>query len=191
VIRTSRLDRPASAPVTTYTSVTGEWDYPAPAVIGTGFGTFQGACSDTLEETSVNIIDPSDCATMYDFHSLGRWFDLDITFCGAEPEGVCQDESGGGPLFDTNGALIGIFSYGNRCGVNDFPAIYTRVSEFDSFIRNSVCEYSANPPAHCPPRPAGASAGNVSGGTCSSGHSEVVDEDKGIFGWISQIFELF
>jgi hypothetical protein len=48
-------------------------------------------------------------------------------------------------------------SSGDGCARPSVPGIYTRVSSFNDFIKNGICDLSANPPTYCndipPPNP--------------------------------------
>jgi len=74
---------------------------------------------------------------------------------------ACQGDSGGG-LFrlgeDYDGledVQVGIVSWGLQCGDEDFPGVYSRVSEHYDWIREHVCNLSDKPPRYfnCPAKP--------------------------------------
>lgn len=52
----------------------------------------------------------------------------------------CDGDSGG-PLMRRVGSswtLEGVVSFGNRCGLDNWPGIYTRVSEYESWIKRNL-----------------------------------------------------
>ena len=55
---------------------------------------------------------------------------------------LCSGDSGG-PLIipksdtDDTAVLIGIVSFGYRCGLSDAPGVYTRVTEYISWIQST------------------------------------------------------
>src|SRR4029079_3060994 len=61
---------------------------------------------------------------------------------GALGKDSCQGDSGG-PLVVERGAsarLAGIVSFGEGCGREGFPGMYTRVSAYADFIEHVLCE---------------------------------------------------
>lgn len=49
----------------------------------------------------------------------------------------CQSDSGG-PLVNVSGNLIGVVSWGNRCGLASYPGAYSRVSVVTSWITTTT-----------------------------------------------------
>jgi Trypsin len=44
---------------------------------------------------------------------------------------------------------VGISSFGQGCGEADFPGVYTRISAYETFILDQLCNQSGNPPIEC------------------------------------------
>lgn len=70
---------------------------------------------------------------------------------------ACDGDSGS-PLIipgaDVAGDIqVGITSFGEGCGLADFPGVYTRVSTYVNFIFDALCKHSDNPPIGCDASP--------------------------------------
>jgi hypothetical protein len=98
----------------------------------TGWGTTSsgGSRSDTLREVNIDRIADSTCGASY-----GSYFHSATMVCAGEMAGgqdSCQGDSGG-PLVTPLGAgafrLIGDTSWGNGCGLPNFPGVYGRVAQ--------------------------------------------------------------
>ena len=57
--------------------------------------------------------------------------------------------SKGGPLMTADGTQVGIVSFGSGCARAGIPAVYTRVSGFEPWIRQGICDLSGDPPDTC------------------------------------------
>ena len=76
------------------------------------------------------------------------WFILQIKdthMCTGVPEGGrdgCKGDSGGGLTVEAGdqSVLVGITSAGYKCGLPRVPAIYTRVSQFVSWLQDEVAD---------------------------------------------------
>jgi secreted trypsin-like serine protease len=63
----------------------------------------------------------------------------------------------GGPVIDTRGGdtnssnhiLMGISSFGNGCGTQDLPYVFTRTRKFYTWMRLEICRLTVSPPLHC------------------------------------------
>merc|ERR1719323_118151 len=69
----------------------------------------------------------------------------DTHMCTGVPEGGrdgCKGDSGGGLTVETGdqSVLVGITSAGYKCGLPRVPAIYTRVSQFVSWLQDEVAD---------------------------------------------------
>ncbi|KAJ9061012.1 hypothetical protein DSO57_1024897 [Entomophthora muscae] len=65
---------------------------------------------------------------------------------------ACQGDSGGPAISNQNGSnfLVGLVSYGYRCAEKGFPAAYTDILAFGTFINDSFGQNSPSPPASTP-----------------------------------------
>jgi Trypsin/RTX calcium-binding nonapeptide repeat (4 copies) len=104
----------------------------------TGWGTTSsgGSRSDTLREVNLDRIADSTCGASSSYGSL---FHSETMVCAGEIAGgqdTCQGDSGG-PLVTPIGGgafrLIGDTSWGNGCGLPNFPGVYGRVAQ------NPIC----------------------------------------------------
>lgn len=59
---------------------------------------------------------------------------------GVYAEDTCDGDSGGPlmKLMDNFWVIEGIVSFGRGCGLEGWPALYTRVSSFEQWIRSNV-----------------------------------------------------
>ncbi|CAB9520167.1 Kallikrein 1-related peptidase [Seminavis robusta] len=75
-----------------------------------------------------------------------------IQFCAGDmPLGgkdTCQGDSGGG-IFDENGLLVGIVSWGRGCAQPSQPGVYARISAIERWVAHMICQESDYPPADC------------------------------------------
>uniref|UniRef100_A0A3P9LE16 Peptidase S1 domain-containing protein n=1 Tax=Oryzias latipes TaxID=8090 RepID=A0A3P9LE16_ORYLA len=114
----------------------------------TGFGTLSSGgqevtffnvfknTSSTLQEVSVPIVSNTQCRDSYSSLTSNM-------MCAGLTEGgkdSCQGDSGG-PLVsknDTRWVQAGVVSFGYECAQPNFPGVYTRVSEYQSWISSQV-----------------------------------------------------
>jgi trypsin len=115
-------------------------------LITIGFGTRaqDGSISPDLLEVKVDVVNFATCDAAYN-----NELDNNSTLCAASPgKDSCNGDSGG-PILDLSGTIVGIVSLGIGCALPNFPGVYSRVSEADSFIRTGICELSSSPPDYC------------------------------------------
>jgi trypsin len=96
-----------------------------------GWGTliFQGPSTNILQTVIKPMFSMADCQEAYGVANVNP----DIQICsGEEGRDACQGDSGGGLIY--NNQVIGIVSWGNGCAFAGYPTVYTRVSEFHSWI---------------------------------------------------------
>ncbi|KXN67067.1 trypsin-like serine protease, partial [Conidiobolus coronatus NRRL 28638] len=113
--------------------------------IGWGRTYEGGKQSPVLLETKVPVSNYERCALNYSQAPGSVQYDIDNSkhICAGYPEGQtdsCQGDSGG-PLFVyENGKqiLTGVTSFGEGCALPDYPGVYTRVSNYSSWIKETV-----------------------------------------------------
>nr|XP_033501784.1 trypsin II-P29-like [Epinephelus lanceolatus] len=107
----------------------------------TGWGTIRSDGTSlpfpqTLQEVSVPVVSNTQCSSSYS----------DLTsnmMCAGLEEGgkdSCQGDSGG-PFVTKDGSkwvLAGVVSFGRGCALPDFPGVYARVSEYQSWISSQI-----------------------------------------------------
>jgi len=111
----------------------------------TGWGRLSefGQISPVLREVSLPIISNSKCMEMYRSSGQTEWIPNIFLCAGTRTGGKdsCEGDSGG-PLVvqGKNGRwqLAGLISWGIGCGDRNRPGVYTRISEFRSWINNVV-----------------------------------------------------
>lgn len=108
-----------------------------PSVIGWGSTYYGGRESASLREAQLPIWNTSTCDDAY-FQPI-----TEVFMCAGLVDGgrdACQGDSGG-PLqlyMDGNWVQIGLVSFGNRCAEPGYPGVYTRITNFMSWIRNNM-----------------------------------------------------
>ncbi|HET9909993.1 MAG TPA: serine protease, partial [Anaerolineales bacterium] len=104
----------------------------------TGWGAIAsgGPLADRILEVQIPVITNTNCNNAY--NPFGFTIASSMLCAGSAGKDACQGDSGG-PLVVPSGnkwTLAGIVSWGIDCGVN--PGVYTRVSDFVSWINTSV-----------------------------------------------------
>ena len=93
-----------------------------------------------LKEAELPLVDGAACKQAY----VGSGKSIDgRTLCAGYPEGgkdACQGDSGGPLVMRREGgyAQVGIVSWGAGCGVAGKPGVYTRVSAFADWIKDTT-----------------------------------------------------
>ncbi|RVE70025.1 hypothetical protein OJAV_G00083860 [Oryzias javanicus] len=104
----------------------------------TGFGTltFGGAVPSTLQEVSVPIVSNTQCNASYG-SITSNMICAGLTAGGKDS---CQGDSGGPLVTEQSGRWIqaGIVSFGRDCALANFPGVYTRVSEYQTWINTQI-----------------------------------------------------
>lgn len=133
---------PSLLPALTNTTEEGQ----GASIAGWGAINFHGPRSDTLLDGTVTVIGQQECATkLQSFRNIeiGR-----TKVCARDLKGsvdACQGDSGGPMMVNRMAAdgkmhffLLGVVSFGYRCAVPGFPGVYSRVTEYDDWIRQTV-----------------------------------------------------
>lgn len=124
-------------------------DLPQPgeyySVVGFGEKLGRSEFSQELREVDVPVLSHKACSR----HFRGDIDDHTMICAGGEKgRDSCTGDSGG-PLLTTNGSQVGIVSFGDGCARAKVPAVYTRVSAFRTWIMQTVCRESNEPPPSC------------------------------------------
>lgn len=114
----------------------GEEARPGDPAIVTGWGrTRENLMSGRLQFADVEIIDRSLCELAYSEDGglsegkicAGRYRVLGLT------KDSCTGDSGGGLV--VAGRLAGLVAYGKKCGLPDYPGVYTEIALFSDWIK--------------------------------------------------------
>ena len=103
---------------------------------------------DQLRQVTIGVIPNDECKASYVAFGQATNASLTITpneICAGSPEGAkdsCYGDSGGplvAPLGDGKGYVqVGIVSWGIQCGNPALPGVYSRVSTFDTWIKDTM-----------------------------------------------------
>ncbi|KAG5682292.1 hypothetical protein PVAND_011652 [Polypedilum vanderplanki] len=117
-------------------------------VAGWGSTSFGGPASATLQEVQLPIVATADCSFNYKLYFPNQVFDDNILCAGFSQGGKdsCQGDSGGGLVIQQLSAdgtyyyynIIGIVSYGYECARPGFPGIYTRITQYITWIQSKI-----------------------------------------------------
>ncbi|XP_024118637.1 trypsin-like [Oryzias melastigma] len=103
----------------------------------TGFGTLSsgGSSPSTLQEVSVPIVNNTECNASYGTIT-SNMICAGLTAGGKDS---CQGDSGG-PLVSKKDRWVqaGVVSFGEGCAQANFPGVYARVSQYQSWISSQV-----------------------------------------------------
>lgn len=139
-------------PVTEFPTI--EWEAPSESfsdpgteILSIGWGYTQegnGVVENDLRKVQLETLSTSRCSVMYggsitdnNLCTLGQW-DRKTKSRGD----ACSGDSGGPNFYqkDKDTVLLGVTSWGRGCGRKDYPGVTTRVSSYDSFIRETIGE---------------------------------------------------
>nr|XP_034830046.1 trypsin-3-like [Maniola hyperantus] len=103
----------------------------AALVSGYGIISYEGPVSSVLRAATVEIVGQDICTRAY--RRIAKISDgMLCAVANNPPRDACQGDSGG-PLV-VKGTLVGIVSWGEGCANITYPGVYTRVSEYYSWI---------------------------------------------------------
>lgn len=106
-----------------------------PTIVGWGSTKTGGSTVNALRQAQVPIVANEACKTSY--APVTKLTITENQLCaGTGTVDTCAGDSGGPMLSDQFGryAVIGITSFGVKCGDNSFPGVYTRVDKFLDWI---------------------------------------------------------
>uniref|UniRef100_A0A672KSF8 Zgc:123295 n=1 Tax=Sinocyclocheilus grahami TaxID=75366 RepID=A0A672KSF8_SINGR len=111
----------------------------------TGWGRLQpgGQVPDILQEVMIPIVNNSACANAYGGRITSNMICAGLLNQGGKDS--CQGD-GGGPMVSKSGSLwiqSGIVSFGKGCAEPKYPGVYSRVSQYQDWIKSNT---GSNPP---------------------------------------------
>lgn len=117
-------------------------------VVVTGWGAteFRGPTANHLQQGIISVVSNTECKEK--FKKFNNVEIGESKMCARDLRDevdACQGDSGGPLVLFKRGDdrkyrfyLVGVVSFGYRCAVKGFPGVYTRVTEFDDWIRKNV-----------------------------------------------------
>lgn len=105
----------------------------------TGFGrTLQGSRSEIKQKLGIKVYDQEKCRAKF-ATKKAEIIAKQLCAGGDFAKDSCHGDSGG-PLMKLQKVwtLEGVVSFGNRCGLEDWPGVYTRVQAYVDWIRENV-----------------------------------------------------
>jgi len=115
-------------------------------IAGWGATSFRGPTSNVLLQGLISVVTNQECKEK--FSQFNNVEIGDTKICARDKNDridACQGDSGGPMVVlkrsgdnDWRYHLIGVVSFGYRCAVKGFPGVYTRVTEYDQWIRDTV-----------------------------------------------------
>ncbi|XP_031416590.1 serine protease 27-like [Clupea harengus] len=95
----------------------------------------------TLQEVDVPVVGNSDCQRAYSSNSISITNNMVCAgLLGQGGKDSCQGDSGG-PLVSKQGSVwvqAGVVSFGIGCALAEFPGVYARVSQYQSWINTRI-----------------------------------------------------
>ncbi len=120
-------------------------------VIGWGTTSSGGESSDLLLEAEVEYMMNEQCNDAYSV-DVDMDMDMEVITDGmmcAASDGIdtCQGDSGGPMMLASDGGdpvQVGIVSWGYGCAHPDYPGVYTRVSYYADWIKETACAFTGD-----------------------------------------------
>jgi len=139
VICLPEVNEPVPAGTTCLTSGWGWTDWERPEA------------SPVVNHVVVPVVDWQECKNKYENVSRELVITNDMICAGTAEgrgQGACKGDSGG-PLVRYNlkeksWILVGVVSWGIRCALTGYPAVYARVSYFMPWIEQTIAEHTSN-----------------------------------------------
>ena len=103
-----------------------------------GFGRTQFGSTNFLQFTTVPILTHRECKSSRD--PIGRMYSPQVNICaGSKGRDTCKGDSGGPLVVNVNDrfVLLGVTSWGIKCGVEGNPGLYVKVSNFIDWINRN------------------------------------------------------
>ncbi|MPC62433.1 proclotting enzyme-like [Portunus trituberculatus] len=97
-------------------------------VVGWGATVYNGPVVNELRQVKLTLLDNSRCTAVYSEFKADRMFCVGDLVGGKD---ACQGDSGGPLLYkdtsDNKWYVVGVVSFGSRCGEAQYPGVYTSV----------------------------------------------------------------
>ncbi|KAL2751137.1 transmembrane protease serine 9-like [Vespula maculifrons] len=116
-------------------------NYTGQKVKVTGWGTVavNGATSQFLRETNLNVLSLNTCKNT----SIGKYLTNSVICAYSDNTDACQGDSGG-PIFierpNRKNEIIGIISWGLGCANKDVPGVYVKITDYLNWIREHTAD---------------------------------------------------
>ena len=105
-----------------------------------GWGrTLSNQKSPIKQKLAMTLVDQQKCVKKFAERKV-KIVDSQLCAGGIYAEDSCEGDSGGPLMRVRNGAWVleGIVSFGFKCGLKDWPAVHTRVTSYDTWIRSKI-----------------------------------------------------
>lgn len=144
-----KLFQPSTRPIQTLNYDINNPSDGAPLItIGYGYET-NGNLRDNgaLREVTVSKKNDDECFAIFNT-GYGEFYAKKAMICGVTNDGSYGTLGDiGGPVYDTSLTQVGILSW--RSSFFRDPGVYTRISFYETWIKNMTCTHSDNPPSDC------------------------------------------